>query len=77
MTSVYVKCDGCGAVVDRVPPGSPAGHPDGTFGKMGGNSARRYAESIGWTVGVGTDGAFPGDGGKDFCPECTAKRLAK
>lgn len=58
MSSKYVKCDTCNAVVDRRPKDDRIG--DGTFGKFGGDEARRYAISIGWKY---VDG-------KDVCPSC-------
>lgn len=68
MTSQYVKCDGCGAVVDRWPKDDPRGmQGDGTFGKMGGSTARTYAQSIGWTH---VADPLWHEGGKDYCPNC-------
>ena len=63
MTGQYVKCDGCGAVVDRWP--KEIDPNDGSFGKLGGGNARSYARSIGWQCS-GFDDWY----GNDYCPEC-------
>jgi hypothetical protein len=66
MTSSYVKCDGCEAVVDRYPADHPKGMSgDGTFGRFNGHAAREHAQSIGWTY----------VNERDFCPACSKEKL--
>jgi hypothetical protein len=59
MPSHYLKCDGCGAIIDRWPVKMSKG--DGTFGRYQSAPLIEYAESIGWKR---TDDL-------DFCPKCT------
>ncbi len=46
MPSHYLKCDGCGAIIDRWPVDLSKG--DGTFGRYQSAPLIEYAESIGW-----------------------------
>jgi hypothetical protein len=62
MTSVYIKCDSCPAVVDRYP--KDQNERDGTFGKLGGHEAAEEARRLGWIIDGQTFAAK--------CPECRA-----
>lgn len=64
MTSQYLKCDECGAVLDRWPARLNRG--DGTFGKVMSREAIDYAASLGWLM---LPGAMPGEQ-RDYCPDC-------
>jgi len=68
MPSQYLKCNGCGAVLDR----KPGPHQPLFTSYDGGREIREYARSIGWktdhrkTVGLGE--------GEDYCPNCAGYR---
>jgi hypothetical protein len=66
MTSIYVKCDGCGATLDRYTLADDPRTGDGTFGRNP-NEARGYAEKMGWSCS--DPGRWPSEG-IDLCPKC-------
>jgi hypothetical protein len=70
MTSRYLKCDGCGAVIDRRP--APNTENGGTYHWSQTDQLKRDAQSQGWTIGVGGVGFpyYPTKEGKDYCPRC-------
>jgi hypothetical protein len=57
MSSPYIKCDGCGAVIDRQPNGD-------VFGKCDSHGVRSYATSMGWII---SDQCYIGE---DYCGSC-------
>lgn len=71
MTSQYLKCDGCGAVLDRWPAEFNRG--DGTFGKVLSREAEAYAASLGWI----RPGKRFSDRHKHYCPGCAMAKRCK
>jgi hypothetical protein len=56
--SHYLKCDICGAVVDRRPVGDYAGKRPGVFAIGEHDQLLAYAKSLGWVI----------DGDRHICP---------
>ena len=69
MTSKYLRCDGCGDVIDRRPP--PDMHNGGTYHWSMSKQLKADAREQGWIV----------DAGRDLCPKClpplTKEKLEK
>jgi|ERR1700722_4466965 len=62
MTSKYLKCDGCGTIIDRLPIELNRG--DGAFHSA--SEIRNYAFSVGWRC-IAMEGY---NAGLDYCPSC-------
>jgi len=64
--SKYLRCDGCGEILDRLPVGITPRYArkDGLF--YDADTIRLYATSIGWKH---IAGPFSWDG-HDYCPKC-------
>jgi hypothetical protein len=71
VTGVYIRCDGCGATIDGV----EVTRPDPPLSKFGGPTLIAMAAERGWTRRPESKRWARDD--KDWCPDCTAKRLSK